>query len=95
MFLRNSSFNVSKECIDHVRFQENEFGIVDKMLDIREHHGVMQILISWQGFKDEIPDWKPLDNMLEDVPTLTRQFLKNLMFDGTAKQKKLEAKFLN
>lgn len=44
---------------DYLAFQEGEYCAIDEMLDIRDKHGKIQILVCWKGFGDDEPTWTP------------------------------------
>lgn len=44
-FFRNSDINVTKEILEQVSFQDGQFNIVEKLLDIREDHGVIHLQV--------------------------------------------------
>jgi len=93
-FFRNSSYNVSDECLDQLAFQDGELCVVDKFVDIRMHEGAFQVLCEWKGFDEEDPAWEDIDTMRQDVPVLLQEFLEELKKHGTSEQKRLASKII-
>jgi len=88
-FFRNSDYNVTEECLNQLAYQEGELCVVEELMDIRVHNGVVEILVKWKGFEEEDPGWELFDTMKEDIPALVSDFLIELKNSGTARQRRI------
>jgi len=90
-FFRNCDYEVTEECYNQLAYQEGELCVVDKIMDIRLHEGVLQLLVKWKGFDDEDPGWETFETMKDDVPALVSDFLSDIITSGVPRQRKLAA----
>jgi len=90
-FFRNCDYEVTEECYNQLAYQEGELCVVDKIMDIRLHEGVLQLLVKWKGFDDEDPGWESFETMKDDVPALVSDFLSDIIISGVPRQRKLAA----
>ena len=91
-FFRNSSFQVTEEVLDYLQFQQGHLAAVDRLLDVREHRGNMEILVEYRGFSDEDPVWVDLLQLNEDIPQILSEFLEETKANGTAPKRALAVK---
>ena len=66
-FFRNSEMDTDAAVHNYLAFQAGEYCIVEEILDIRKHHGQIQVLVRWKGFDDEDPTWTPIRELEQDV----------------------------
>jgi RNase H-like domain found in reverse transcriptase/Reverse transcriptase (RNA-dependent DNA polymerase)/Integrase core domain/Integrase zinc binding domain/Chromo (CHRromatin Organisation MOdifier) domain len=60
-------------------FGDRQQYAVEKLLSIRTGPGdVLQIRVRWRGYTSRSDTWEPLDTLLDDVPELVREFLRDL-----------------
>jgi hypothetical protein len=60
-------------------FGDRQQYAVEKLLSIRTGPGdVLQIRFRWRGYTSRSDTLKPLDTLLDDVPELVREFLRDL-----------------
>ena len=53
---------------------ENEYFVVEKILDKRERRGKWYYLIKWKDSPLHDASWEPVESIASDVPMLARQF---------------------
>lgn len=52
-FFQNKKFQVAEKIQEHLEYQRDELVVVDSFEDIRKYKKEVQVLVQWQGFKDE------------------------------------------
>lgn len=88
-FFRNSELEVGQDLRNYLRYQQGQYCIVEKFLDLRASESGPQVLVEYAGFSDEEPLWMPLREMREDVPELLNEFLEWIQVEGTPRQKQI------
>ena len=78
-YYADSSLHVTEEIIDHAAANDEDLRLeVEKLIDAREHHGQIQLLVSWKGFEDVEMSWEPIKTLLEDIPTLVKAYIRHI-----------------
>ena len=70
---------------------DNEYFIVEEIVDRRKVKGKYEYLIKWKGFTDEYT-WEPienLENIKEDIEEYDEMYESNIMENKKSKNKKL------
>lgn len=63
-----------KEYAEHA---DSEYFVIEKLQQLREENGTIQILVEWLGHPDEESwTWEPIAQLHEDVPEMVSDFLK-------------------
>lgn len=87
ILFRNSFFGETQEMKDHILHKEGELYNVGKFIGFRNHQGIPQARVSWQGLGPEDDIWEDVKQIKEDVPVLFEQCLKDCRRIGTARNK--------
>lgn len=86
---RNSSYKVTDEVTEYIKYQQGQYCIVDSIQDIRRNNGIVELQVSWKGFDDEDPTWTPLEDLKEDIPTMVQEFLSEIGTVGNNRQRRI------
>ena len=90
-FLRNKSYNVIQDLMDHLSYQQDELMVVDSFEDVRTQRGNVKIHKRWKGLSPEEDSWELVDALDEVVPVLLREYLQDLKISGTPRQRRIAA----
>ena len=65
--------------MDHAVANDEDIRLeVEKLVDAREHNGGIQLLVSWKGFEDVEMSWEPIKTLLEDIPTMVKEYIRHI-----------------
>ena len=53
---RNKDWTASEDIVEHLKYQQGEYCVIDELVDIRTDKGEAQVLVRWTGFDDEDPE---------------------------------------
>ena len=75
----DASLHVTEEIKEHLRYVKHRM-TVKKLSKIRydSEQKNLQILVEWLGLEPEEATWEPVENLLEDVPRLVRDYHRKL-----------------
>lgn len=86
-FFRNSTFEVTEDVTAHVQVQEGHTTQVGNFLDYRERRGIAELREEYRGFEGEETMWLPVEDLLQDIPVLVREYLSGRTDNGSAMQR--------
>ena len=87
---RNADFNVTTDCLENIKFQDGEYSVIQKLLDVRSGLSGIEVQVLWKGFDSEEPTWESADVLIENVPALMIDFINDLI-SSCSKSKKQPA----
>lgn len=79
--------------MEHLAYQNGELLVVEEMYYIRSREGKTEIPVHWKCFESSEDDWIDIKLLSEDVPKLLLEFVSDLLYEGTPRQKRI-ARFL-
>lgn len=86
---RNKDYEVTTDTLEQLAFQDGEYCIVEKIIDIRKKDGDIQIQVQWRGFDDEDTTWEEYSVMKDDIPGLVDDFINEVRDNGTPRQQRV------
>ena len=78
-FVKN--YEVIEESLNQLARKDEELCMIDSILDLHELGGTAELLVKWRGFDDESPGREDYNTMLEDVPNMVPQFMREMQTD--------------
>jgi hypothetical protein len=82
----------SDDKLDLTEEIKKQFAHDNESYQVEQFHGCrlnsenhqLEFLVEWKGFTEEENSWEPLQNLFEDVPELTRNYLMKLKKEESA-----------
>jgi hypothetical protein len=90
-FYRNKGLEEDNELQEHLAYQQGELCVVERFTDVREYEGVLQLMAKWKGFGEVENTWEDLEIMRHDVPEMVKDFVTEMKYTGTPRQRALAA----
>jgi hypothetical protein len=78
-FYHDRSLLVTEELTQYA--SSNIRFIVHELLDVRFENDQWQVWVSWAGFSADENTWEPVQQLLEDVPSLVQEFVRSRIDD--------------
>jgi len=82
-FFDDALYKAPAEILDYAAFYRDAEIPVEEYLDIRRNGRFLEINVRWVGHPAEPDTWEPINVLLKDMPTFTRDWIRSLKTDPT------------
>jgi hypothetical protein len=93
-FFRNRDWEVTDAAKEHIAYLDDELGMIDHFIDIRQRDDAVGLRVFWKGFENGDASKEPYAAMLEDIPDMLRYYLQYVSRTGTLTKKQLAASLM-